>query len=733
MSLYRDGRVVGATLVTAEGAGRRVHSLPARRSATVTLAGRCVARGLGGVRSRGGSWSRRQPGRLAPCPPGSSLRRSGLSCRAVPSTQTARAALTTCRLRSLGTALSLVIGLVGGPLLRDDLMAAVDAQSRTPRLWPADGPCSPSPVECTRRYGRCCCSTILGRDPMVAVLAIGLPFGAITAKVYADLLDESAKVARRGPAAGAGAAAGARLRDPARRRPRPRQYGFYRFECAVRSAVVLGMVGTGGLGFQLGQSFQGLAYGEMWTVLYALVMLGAAAELASACVRGTRPAAGRRPTLLVAALLGVVSWWHLRPVVSAVLWSGRTFERYGALGAGRHASAIASGRLAGAGAATVATVHVSFLAIVGARPGGAAGAARRTGRRLGSSPAAVRADRDGRPVRRAARPFGAAHGVGAAGAVRLLPGGRCRGPSRSGSTPRACWCACSPKHSSTPTPGRRPPCGRGAAGSRRSPTDPARRRAAVGGVLDVPLGGGRARRRRGRRRRRRGSRPAPAASRPPASRIPEMATTVIGARRRHGADRRHEPPRARVDPMSVVAGSGPSIGRRAGVVHPWLRRRRGGERRVGLGGAGRSQHQARRRATGRCVACPVRAVPAGRRGGRRGDGGVGVRVAARWPFARVVAVGAVTSVAFTFASGCIGRSGPGSTRWCTRPSTGRTWPRCRQPATMLRGTARPSSSSTTASTRRATHPDFCCCSKDSTAMGLGAPWVVGACHTLVWP
>ena len=45
-------------------------------------------------------------------------------------------------------------------------------------------------------------------------------------------------------------------------------YGFYRFECAIRSAAVLGLVGAGGLGFQLALSFQTLRYEEMWTLLW---------------------------------------------------------------------------------------------------------------------------------------------------------------------------------------------------------------------------------------------------------------------------------------------------------------------------------------------------------------------------------------------------------------------------------------------------------------------------------
>jgi phosphonate transport system permease protein len=31
---------------------------------------------------------------------------------------------------------------------------------------------------------------VLGLDPRVGVLAIGIPYGAVTAKVFADLVDE---------------------------------------------------------------------------------------------------------------------------------------------------------------------------------------------------------------------------------------------------------------------------------------------------------------------------------------------------------------------------------------------------------------------------------------------------------------------------------------------------------------------------------------------------------------
>ena len=37
-------------------------------------------------------------------------------------------------------------------------------------------------------------------------------------------------------------------------------YAFYRFECSIRAAAVLGLIGAGGLGFQLLLSLQSLRY-----------------------------------------------------------------------------------------------------------------------------------------------------------------------------------------------------------------------------------------------------------------------------------------------------------------------------------------------------------------------------------------------------------------------------------------------------------------------------------------
>ncbi len=214
----------------------------------------------------------------------------------------------------LGTALSVVIGLVGGIVLSErvwrNLTGKLDRGRRPWRLFRV-GFAGPRAIH-EVIFGLILVN-ILGLDPLVAVLAIGLPFGAVTAKVFSELLDEApADAERMLRAAGAGrlsalvfGAVPFALSDLI-------SYGFYRFECAIRSAAVLGLVGAGGLGFQLALSFQSLRYDEMWTMLWALILLSGAADRWSSLVR-------RRRNLAVAETHGELS--KAPPKRDRVLWA----------------------------------------------------------------------------------------------------------------------------------------------------------------------------------------------------------------------------------------------------------------------------------------------------------------------------------------------------------------------------------------------------------------------------
>ena len=66
-------------------------------------------------------------------------------------------------------------------------------------------------------------------------------------------------------------------------------YTFYRFECALRSATVLGFFGTFGLpptlGVRIREAFGATDYGEAWTHLWMLVILVVVFDWWSGAVR----------------------------------------------------------------------------------------------------------------------------------------------------------------------------------------------------------------------------------------------------------------------------------------------------------------------------------------------------------------------------------------------------------------------------------------------------------------
>jgi phosphonate transport system permease protein len=62
-------------------------------------------------------------------------------------------------------------------------------------------------------------------------------------------------------------------------------YTVYRWECAIRSSVVLGFVGAGGLGQQLDNSMKMFNGGEVLTMLAVFVALVALADRVSAGLR----------------------------------------------------------------------------------------------------------------------------------------------------------------------------------------------------------------------------------------------------------------------------------------------------------------------------------------------------------------------------------------------------------------------------------------------------------------
>jgi phosphonate transport system permease protein len=127
---------------------------------------------------------------------------------------------------------------------------------------------------------------VVGLGPTAGVIAIGIAYGGMLGKVYAEILES-----------GDAAATQALLRNGAGRlqaflygalppcSAELVSYTVYRWECAIRSSVVLGFVGAGGLGQQLDNAAKMFAGGEVSAILLIFVVLVAVADRFSAWLR----------------------------------------------------------------------------------------------------------------------------------------------------------------------------------------------------------------------------------------------------------------------------------------------------------------------------------------------------------------------------------------------------------------------------------------------------------------
>ena len=127
---------------------------------------------------------------------------------------------------------------------------------------------------------------VVGLGPTSGVIAIAIAYGGMLGKVYAEILES-----------GDAGATQALLRNGAGRLQAflygalPQcstelvSYTVYRWECAIRSSVVLGFVGAGGLGQQLDNAAKMFAGGEVSTILVIFMLLVAAADRLSAWLR----------------------------------------------------------------------------------------------------------------------------------------------------------------------------------------------------------------------------------------------------------------------------------------------------------------------------------------------------------------------------------------------------------------------------------------------------------------
>jgi phosphonate ABC transporter permease subunit PhnE len=115
---------------------------------------------------------------------------------------------------------------------------------------------------------------VIGLSPYAAVFALGIPYGGILGRIFADMLNDVPKA----PINALQAAGASRLQifiygHLPLVRSNIISYVMYRFECSVRSSAIMSFVGLGGLGYQIQLSLTDLHYDEVWTFLFFLIFI----------------------------------------------------------------------------------------------------------------------------------------------------------------------------------------------------------------------------------------------------------------------------------------------------------------------------------------------------------------------------------------------------------------------------------------------------------------------------
>ena len=127
---------------------------------------------------------------------------------------------------------------------------------------------------------------VVGLGPTAGVLALAISYGGMLGKVYAEILESTdERGARALLEAGSGRLPAFLYGLLPHASRELASYTVYRWECAVRASVVMGLVGAGGLGQLMDQSIKMLNGGEAATILVMFLLLVILADVLSAWVR----------------------------------------------------------------------------------------------------------------------------------------------------------------------------------------------------------------------------------------------------------------------------------------------------------------------------------------------------------------------------------------------------------------------------------------------------------------
>lgn len=126
----------------------------------------------------------------------------------------------------------------------------------------------------------------VGLGPLPGVLALGVTYAGILVKLYSEIFD-SVKFEPIEALHSTGASKGKIVLYGYLPLASPDliAYTLYRWECGIRSAVVLGFVGAGGIGQELELSMRMFNYHEVSTLLIILIILVSLVDTFSSWVR----------------------------------------------------------------------------------------------------------------------------------------------------------------------------------------------------------------------------------------------------------------------------------------------------------------------------------------------------------------------------------------------------------------------------------------------------------------
>ncbi len=129
---------------------------------------------------------------------------------------------------------------------------------------------------------------LFGLGPTAGVLAIGLSYAGMLAKVFSEILESADASPTRALLDGGASRLQALLYGALPQSAHELvSYGVYRWECAVRGSVMMGFVGAGGLGQQIDTSMKMFDGGETATLLLVFVALVLAADRISRRLRAS--------------------------------------------------------------------------------------------------------------------------------------------------------------------------------------------------------------------------------------------------------------------------------------------------------------------------------------------------------------------------------------------------------------------------------------------------------------